>query len=66
MVLYSLYLFGTHLHHMYNVAEFSKSVYTSSRHIFTPNKVIYTIQDEIWEIVTHEETLPFHDYICVN
>lgn len=65
MVLYTLYLFGTKLHHAYEVANFSKHVLNSIVYLSKPHKYVYNIQDEIWEIVSVDELLPFYDFVAV-
>ena len=65
MVLYSLYLFGTNVHHIYNAAEFGNFVYKTTQSFMTPKKVVYIIEDEIWEVITKDEVLPFFDFVSV-
>ena len=65
MVLYTLYLFGTKIHHVYEVCSFGKQIVRSVIYFSKPKKLVYNIQDEIWELISNEEHLPFYDYIVL-
>ena len=61
-----MYLFGTKVHHMYEVANYSKHIFNSVVYMTKAKKFVYNIHDEIWEIISIDELLPFYDFIAVN
>ena len=65
MVLYTLYLFGTKIHHVYEVCLFGKQVVYSIIHFSKQKKLVYNIQSEIWEIISNDEHLPFYDFVAI-
>lgn len=65
MVLHTLYYFGTQLHNIqeiYNIGKFTVQTYKA----FPYHKsTVYSIQDEIWQIVELTDLCIFDDFICV-